>query len=139
MFNRIKEKKGGFTLVELIIVLVILAILAAFLVPTLTGYVDRANEKSLVSEARLAVMAAQTITDEAYATGVKPEFGTNVKADDIKKLAEIDGTITAVSFDSTSTSKITSLTYKAKDGKKQCVYTATPAAGEEKYKVSKVE
>ena len=32
-----RSKKGGFTLVELIVVLVILAILAALLIPALTG------------------------------------------------------------------------------------------------------
>ena len=31
------KKRGGFTLVELIVVLVILAILAALLIPALTG------------------------------------------------------------------------------------------------------
>lgn len=40
-----KYQKGGFTLVELIVVLVILAILAALLVPALTGYIDKAKEK----------------------------------------------------------------------------------------------
>ena len=35
-----RSKKGGFTLVELIVVLVILAILAALLIPALTGYID---------------------------------------------------------------------------------------------------
>lgn len=39
-----KYQKGGFTLVELIVVLVILAILAALLVPALTGYIDKAKE-----------------------------------------------------------------------------------------------
>ena len=44
MFKKLKDKKG-FTLVELIVVLVILAILAALLIPTLTGYIDKANQR----------------------------------------------------------------------------------------------
>ena len=61
MLRRLKEnKKKGFTLVELIVVLVILAILAALLVPALTGYIDKAKEKSIIAETRQCVMAAQT-------------------------------------------------------------------------------
>lgn len=48
MFKKLKEKKG-FTLVELIVVLVILAILAALLIPALTGYIDKAKNKSVNS------------------------------------------------------------------------------------------
>ena len=68
MFKKMKEnKKKGFTLVELIVVLVILAILAALLIPALTGYIEKANNKSVVAETRQIVMAAQTIVDEQYA------------------------------------------------------------------------
>ena len=68
MFKKMKEnKKKGFTLVELIVVLVILAILAALLIPALTGYIDKAKNKSIVAETRQIVMAAQTIVDEQYA------------------------------------------------------------------------
>ena len=64
-----KNKKKGFTLVELIVVLAILAILAAMLVPALTGYIDKANEKKVIVTARQYYVAAQTVASEAYANG----------------------------------------------------------------------
>lgn len=62
----------GFTLVELIVVLVILAILAALLIPSLTGYIDRARQESVVAETRMVVLAAQTVLSEDY--GQKDTF-----------------------------------------------------------------
>ena len=67
MFKKLKEnKKKGFTLVELIVVLVILAILAALLIPALTGYINKAKNKSIVAETRQVVMAVQTLVEEKY-------------------------------------------------------------------------
>ena len=66
-----KNKKKGFTLVELIVVLAILAILAAMLVPALTGYIDKANEKKVIATARQYYVAAQTVASEAYANNDK--------------------------------------------------------------------
>ena len=43
------KKRGGFTLVELIVVLVILAILAALLIPALTGYIDKSKRDQVVA------------------------------------------------------------------------------------------
>ena len=43
------NQKEGFTLVELIVVLVILAVLSALLVPSLTGYIDKAVESASCS------------------------------------------------------------------------------------------
>lgn len=84
-----RSKKGGFTLVELIVVLVILAILAALLIPALTGYIDRAKEKNVIAETRQAVMAAQTLYDEAYAN-VKKNGTADIPTDaEILKLAEL--------------------------------------------------
>ncbi len=50
-------------------VLVILAILAAILVPALLGWIDEAKKKQYVLEARNVYIAAQAIADEVYAKG----------------------------------------------------------------------
>ena len=46
------NQKNGFTLVELIVVLVILAILASLLVPSLTRYIERAKKQAVIAEAK---------------------------------------------------------------------------------------
>ena len=63
------KKNKGFTLVEVIVILVILAILAAILVPSLTTYIDKAKEKTVAAEARTALIAAQAWASEQYAVG----------------------------------------------------------------------
>jgi prepilin-type N-terminal cleavage/methylation domain-containing protein len=64
-----KNCKKGFTLVEVIVVLVILAILAAIAIPALTGYIDKANNRALITQARTVAVALQTIVSEEYGDG----------------------------------------------------------------------
>lgn len=75
--TKIKERRGGFTLVELIVILVILAILAALLIPALTGYIDKAKKKQVVAETRMIHSAIQTVVSEVYASDEWEEYGKN--------------------------------------------------------------
>ncbi len=50
MFN----KKKGFTIVELVIVIAVIAILAAVMIPTFSGVIENANKSNALSTARIA-------------------------------------------------------------------------------------
>jgi prepilin-type N-terminal cleavage/methylation domain-containing protein len=65
----LKERRKGFTLVELIVVIVILGILAGIAVPALTGYIEKAQEQQAVSEARDTQRALQTMGTEIMVHG----------------------------------------------------------------------
>ena len=56
-----KTNKKGFTIVELVIVIAVIAILAAVMIPTFGGIIDRANQSAAKQEASIAYKAAYAI------------------------------------------------------------------------------
>lgn len=124
MFKNRKNNKKGFTLVEVIVVLVILAILAAIMIPALTGWIEKANKKTALVEARSALLALQTEASENYnnidksVTTLPEKYVT-----DAEELAELEAkSITKDSVTISNTKKITAFTYTSSTG-----YTVTYA------------
>lgn len=53
-----RKRKQGFTLIEIIVVLLILAILSAIAIPSMMGYVKEARDSAKFADARTGYLAA---------------------------------------------------------------------------------
>ena len=80
------KKNGGFTLVELIVVIAILAILAGVAVPAYSGYITKAKDAAVITELDAIATAAQAANATAgeiskiEVTGEKAVKVTSTKA-----------------------------------------------------------
>ena len=83
-----KMNKKGFTIVELVIVIAVIAILAAVMIPTFSGIVNKAKEsaalqeatntyKALLTEDSVTLTAAEGATAEVYTVKGNTNFASS--------------------------------------------------------------
>lgn len=94
LYNKALKNKDnkGFTLVELVVVLVIIGLLSAFLIPNLLGYIDDTRQKQAILSARSALTASQAEFSSLYSSAY---FSRNTVlskdiCEDILNLADLD-------------------------------------------------
>ncbi|MDO5602599.1 MAG: type II secretion system protein [Oscillospiraceae bacterium] len=108
--QELRKNKKGFTLVEIIVVLAILAILIAVALPNLNGVLEQNRAKVMYQDARVVYVAAQEL---------QLEQGDDVTftSANLKALAAVEGT-PIVGFKQDASHKITDVYYMndAKNG-----------------------
>lgn len=87
------RKKRGFTLIELVVVIAIIAVLAAAFTPKLSGYIEQARKVSVLDQAKRVLTAyesitlkSSTLTENSDITAVINASGSLVTSDEITKI-----------------------------------------------------
>lgn len=65
IFSKLRSKKKGFTLIELIVVIVIIGILAAVMIPQFSGFTDKAKSTQALVDAKQIATAYDAISLES--------------------------------------------------------------------------
>ncbi len=97
------KKRGGFTIVELIVVIAVIAILATVLVPTFSGVLDKANESTVIQNARNFYI--DYVANLDYINGEASEQNVVIKVEEDKYVAVANGEIVNEVFDDVDEAK----------------------------------
>lgn len=117
IMDKVKRNEDGFTLVEMLAVLVIIAVLAAVAVPSMSGFIKDAQKKSYTVQARAVLVAAQTVaTENSYRDGEPEELKKRI-VDLISDNYITEDEIGDIVIDP-DTNKVISIEYTPDGGKK---------------------
>lgn len=99
--DTMRKNKKGFTLVEIIVVLVIIGILMALAVPAVMSYIKKAADTKLISEARTVMVASKEKGIELVKEGKLHQLTSSVSKTDIINRSEIeDGQLMEIQLNS---------------------------------------
>ena len=98
-----KSNKKGFTIVELVIVIAVIAILAAVLIPTFGGMVGKANTSKALQEAKNSYSEDLALLDGQASNYMKEKYVTYVDSAD----TAVDSTKTYYTKDGDVYNKVT--------------------------------
>ena len=127
--SNLKKNKKGFTLVEIIVVLVIIAILAAIAIPTMLGFVNEARQSEYIAEGRTALVAAQTIATRETALETT-DVASKITLDAVKAITGSASKVVKIDAPTIVNGQITVFVcYVSKDG-------TTPATGADVNKIT---
>lgn len=115
-----KKDKKGFTLIELIVVLVILGIILAITVPAVTSYIGDAKDAKYLAEARSVFVVAEVERARAMISATDPEADWSVLDTSTPSLDDVTdkvglGEVTVMTY--TKGTKLYNFTFESSDGK----------------------
>ena len=81
--SNLKNKKKGFTLIELVAVMAIIAILSAAFIPRFGNYITQAKKVSILNEAKSIVTAYESIKYKSTTKNENETIGSDLQGDNL--------------------------------------------------------
>ena len=81
--SNLNNKKKGFTLIELVAVMAIIAILSAALIPRFGNYITQAKKVSILNEAKSIVTAYESVKYKSTTKNENETIGSDLQGDNL--------------------------------------------------------